>query len=66
MTTVTINFEKQVKSNGNSVAIAEVVAETENLASSLLDTELENNYPQLGRSDCHFEENGKFYYSINS
>ena len=66
MENVIINFERPVKQNGNSVAVAEVIAKSENEASSLLDSELENNHPTLGRSDCHFEENGKYYFSVNA
>lgn len=66
MKNLIIDFTRPYTIYGNSVAIAKVTASSENKASSLLDAELENNYPELGRSDCHFEENGKYYFSVNN
>ena len=65
MNAIKVDFQRPVAMYGDSVALAEVKAESENEASSILDDYLEKNHPDLGRkSDPHFEEDGKYYYAI--
>jgi RNA binding exosome subunit len=63
MKAVNLNFEGNFN-NGNVVAIAEVKANSENEASSLLDSFLEENHPELGREESHFEENNTYFFRV--
>ena len=64
MNNVKLNFDTE-NQNGNVIAIAEVNADSENKASSILDEYLEENYPQYGRTpDAHFEEDGEYYFKV--
>lgn len=48
----------------NYKAIAKVDAKSENEATSKLDSYLEKKYPSFGREECHFKENGIYYFKI--
>jgi len=49
---------------GTTIAIASVKCDNEQKAESFLDSYLEENYPNYGREDSHFSEDGMFYFRI--
>lgn len=48
----------------NLIAIAEVRAVNEQSAEMILENYLEEEYPDYGRENCHFEENGIYYFYV--
>lgn len=65
MKNVHLNFEAVEQNRREDlVAVAEVKANNEQKAECVLDAYLEDNYPNYGREESHFEENGIYYFNV--
>lgn len=65
MKNVNLNFEAVEQNRREDlVAVAEVKANNEQKAECMLDAYLEDNYPNYGREESHFEENGIYYFNV--
>lgn len=65
MKNVHLNFEAVEQNRREDlVAVAEVKANNEQKAESVLDAYLEDKYPNYGREESHFEENGIYYFNV--
>ena len=67
MKNVKLDFRREADVQSRSedlIVTAEVRAENEQSAEIFLDNYLEEEYPDYGRENCHFEENGIYYFYV--
>lgn len=67
MRNVKLDFRREADVQSRSedlIVTAEVRAENEQSAEIFLDNYLEEEYPDYGRKNCHFEENGIYYFNV--